>query len=61
MRCSACGVDAMIGRSYVTVQGDQSPDTKTQVYTVQEIICRNPRCKRHGEVVETVKNLDYEG
>lgn len=61
MVCPSCGIQARIERFYTKVEGDQSPDTPTRVYTVQEIACRNPQCPRHGEIIETVKNLDYEG
>ena len=61
MLCPVCGIQARIDRSYTQVEGDQSPDTTTRVYTVQEIVCRNPQCPQYGEIIETAKNLDYEG
>ena len=38
------------------VEGDNSPDTETKVFTVQELTCRNKQCSNYGKVVETVKH-----
>lgn len=57
MQCPYCKIDGTIETSSIQVTGDDSPDTKTQVYTVQEIACRNPACSHFGEIVATVRHL----
>lgn len=59
MQCPYCGIETTISRAYTEVTGDKSPDTPTQVFTVQELTCRNPQCARHGQLVQTVRHLSY--
>lgn len=56
MQCPYCKIEGTILRSSIQVTGDDSPDTPTRVYTVQEIACRNPACSHYNQVVETVKH-----
>lgn len=55
MLCPSCKTELRIEASRYEVTGDQSPDTPTEVYVVQELCCRNPQCERHGQVVETMR------
>ena len=48
MQCPFFKIDTTIERSYTRVEGDESPDTPTRVFTVQEMYCRNPRCSHNG-------------
>lgn len=51
MQCPKCRVEARISRAYATVDGDDSPDTETRVFTVQEFECVNPQCGERGRVI----------
>ncbi len=55
-QCPICKVALRIGSSRTRVTGDCSPDTLTQVFTVQELICPNPRCERYQQVIEVVEH-----
>lgn len=54
--CSKCKTELRIRKSYVTVEGDNSPDTPTQVFAVTERECRNKNCEMNGRIVETSKH-----
>lgn len=56
MKCPICDVEAMIGRSYTSVEGDNSPDTETRVFTVQEFWCRNKQCENYGRPIGIKKH-----
>lgn len=56
MKCPLCNVEASISKTYTKVEGDNSPDTETKVYTVHEISCRNKKCSNYSKVIETVKH-----
>lgn len=56
MLCPKCKVALRISRSYTKVTGDESPDTETKVFTVQELECRNPKCEDFGKVVKTAEH-----
>lgn len=55
MKCPLCNIEMIIQRAYVSVEGDESPDTETKVHTVQEMSCRNKQCSNYGKIVDTVK------
>jgi len=56
MNCPYCGLTLMImGSQYKTVN-DDTPDKPTELYLVQELMCRNPQCKHNGEIVNTVEH-----
>lgn len=44
MQCPACKNELWIFRSRTAVEGDDSPDTVTKVFSVQEMMCTNPAC-----------------
>ena len=44
-----------IGATRTVVEGDNSPDTETKVYTEQDLVCRNTACDNRDRVVETVR------
>ena len=54
-------MDLQITKAYPQVTGDDSPDTPTRVYLVQELSCVNPRCPNHGRMLDEVRHLEYEG
>ena len=56
MMCPLCGTEMGITAAYQRVEGDESPDTETKVFTVQEMSCRNKQCSNYGKVVETVRH-----
>lgn len=56
MQCPLCKIEMAIQNTYTKVEGDNSPDTETKVFTVQELTCRNKQCSNYGKVVETVKH-----
>ena len=61
MKCPRCKLEMRITSSRTLVEGDDSPDIQTRVYTEQELSCRNPQCDNFERVVETVRHLVYEG
>ena len=44
MECPDCGCRMKIERTYLEIEGDDSPSLETKVYSVQELCCRNPKC-----------------
>lgn len=50
--CEACGNELKVAGSHIVVEGDNSPDTKTRVFTVLEMECVNPQCVDKGKVRE---------
>ena len=59
MLCPYCGTAAYIKKVRTTVHGDASPDTRTEVKTVQDFACRNPRCPHRGEVIGSIEHRVY--
>lgn len=59
MLCPYCGTAAQISRTRTTVRGDSSPDTRTEVRTVQEFVCRDSHCDHCGKVVARVEHRVY--
>lgn len=59
MKCPLCNIEMMIRKTYTEVEGDESPDTPTKVYTVQDLVCRNRKCGNYEKIVETVKTPIY--
>lgn len=56
MKCPYCGIEGVISGVKTQVEGDNSPDTKTQVFTVQSIVCRNPQCSYFEKKVTESKH-----
>jgi hypothetical protein len=56
MKCPLCNVEAYIHKTYNRVEGDNSPDTETKVFTVQELYCRNKNCENNGKLIQTVEH-----
>lgn len=52
MKCPKCGIEMMIQGTRTEVNGDDSPTTPTEVYTVLVMTCRNPQCQGHTEEVK---------
>lgn len=50
--CNKCGIESTIVRSYNKVEGDNSPDTPTKLYTVLVMACINPDCSEQGKEYE---------
>lgn len=63
LRCPLCHNLLMIRSSRQEVEGDQSPDTQTMVFEVQELICPNAQantpCPNRGKVVCEVRHQVY--
>ena len=56
MECPDCGCRMKIERTYLEIEGDDSPSLETKVYSVQELCCRNPKCIRYGRMVQQVRH-----
>lgn len=56
MNCPHCKLTAQIAKSRYVVRGDDSPDKETELYLVQELVCRNPQCGYNGETVATIEH-----
>ncbi len=56
MKCSLCNVEAAISKTYNRVEGDNSPNTETKVFTVQEMSCRNRSCPNYNKVIAVVEH-----
>lgn len=54
--CPKCGTALWIDRSYTAVEGDNSPDTPTKVYTCLEQLCPNPQCSNYKQVVDVIRH-----
>lgn len=50
--CEICGNELKVTGSRVICEGDDSPDTKTRVFTVLEMECTNPQCPEKGKKKE---------
>ena len=50
--CEICGNELKETESSVICVGDDSPDTKTRVFTVLEMECTNPQCSEKGKKKE---------
>ena len=59
MICPDCGLECRVDAAGLEGSGDASPDTATLVQRVQRLVCRNPRCTRHGREVTLAKNTLY--
>jgi hypothetical protein len=56
MKCPKCQVEMRITRSRSIVENDDTPDTPTKLFVVQELTCLNKGCENYEKVVETSKN-----
>ena len=56
MKCPLCNVEARITKTCTTVEGDESPNTETKVYTIQEISCMNKNCSNYEKVIAKAKH-----
>ncbi len=45
-----------ISKSYPLIEGDNSPDTKTTLFEIQELSCLNERCDQFGIVKQTARH-----
>lgn len=52
MKCKSCGLEMFIESSKYEVCGDNSPDTKTEIYSVPYFKCRNPECRGKDELIK---------
>ena len=50
MQCKTCKCEMEIIRHRIEAQGDNSPDTKTEVFEVLEMACRSKQCPEYGKV-----------
>lgn len=56
MQCPLCKTEMVSIANRMVVEGDNSPDTATKLYSEHDMSCRNKNCANNGKVVETVKN-----
>lgn len=56
MDCIECKGKLQIKKSYPQVEGDNSHDTPTVLYEVQEIACLNDKCKEFGIAKDTIRH-----
>lgn len=56
MLCPKCNCEMRIAATRTVVTGDDSPDTETQVFTEQDLVCRNRSCPSFEQVVRTVRS-----
>jgi hypothetical protein len=54
--CPECKGKIQIKESYPTVEGDNSPNTPTKLYTNLDMACMNKSCSKYCVVVETIKH-----
>lgn len=59
MLCPICKTEMRIMSTRQEVLGDSSQDQQTEVYTVQELSCRNKHCTNFDKIVETLKTKIY--
>lgn len=59
MLCSKCNTAAQIRSAKTFVENDDTPDKKTEVFLIQEFVCRNSRCEMNGKTVGEVKHKLY--
>lgn len=63
-QCPLCNSDLQIAKSTFKAEQDDSPDTPTEIYSVLDMVCVNPKCPNFSGVdldnpktiVEIVKN-----
>ena len=59
MICPICKTEMRIADVRQEVSGDMSPDTQTEIYTVQDLVCRNKQCTGFDRVMQSVKTKIY--
>jgi len=50
--CSKCGNEMFITGGRISVTGDTSPDTETEVWRILTYTCQNPKCNGSGQPSE---------
>lgn len=56
MKCPLCNIEMRITSSKNIVENDDTPDTETKLFVMQDLTCMNKNCSNFEKVVETVKN-----
>jgi len=51
--CPVCKTALGVQAARYEIMGDNSADTETVLFYVQELVCRNPHCTEHGKILET--------
>lgn len=59
MQCPKCSLEAYINSTCTEIEGDDSPQTQTRVYTRMIYHCRNPRCTAYGTSVGEIRHQSY--
>lgn len=59
MECPVCKTEMRIVSTRQEVIGDESPDQQTEVFTLQELACRNKACPNYEKVMASVKTKIY--
>ena len=52
MLCPLCKTEMRIPATRTMAEGDNRPDTATNVYIVLYLTCTNAQCANHGKIVE---------
>lgn len=56
MKCPDCGIEMIIKATRTEVVNDDTPDKETEVYTVQDLYCRNKECANYGQITESIRH-----
>ncbi len=56
VECKECRGKLQIKRSYNKAFNDDTPNSITEVYTIQEIACLNKNCSEFGVVVDEMRH-----
>ena len=59
MLCPKCKNLLRIAASRVEVTGDDDPDIPTQVFLVQDLVCRTKKCPNYEKVVKQCRTKTY--
>lgn len=59
MLCPKCNTAAQIRGTETKVRNDDTPSEKTEVYLVQEFVCRNGKCGDFGKVIGEAEHRIY--
>ena len=53
MKCPLCNLEMRITSTRNVVENDNTPDTPTRLFVVQDLTCVNKQCSNYNTVVET--------
>lgn len=56
-QCPKCEAMLYVANNFITVEGDNSPDTKTEVFMNLPRVCINPDCDNHNPDLNNLTNI----